>query len=161
MKNATILLVCFVIATSLFVGCTREIQKSENTYSVQQPANGPLPDTTEPDWSKKTIQVTGQCATNPAHAGNPAQAMLMAKRGAIEDAKRNLLEQVLGVRIDSKTLIKDMVAQYDHLQAEVSGHIKEARIVGENFQSNIYTINMELKLYNIYTYMKSKKIYYD
>jgi hypothetical protein len=153
-----------VISLVLILGCTTEVQKKTEVNEVKTPPTGTMPpatpDTSEPDWSKKTIQVTGKCAVNPAHAGNPGQTKLMAERGAITDGRRLLLEQVLGVRIDSKTVVKDMVAQSDDLKAEVEGMVREAKPVGTYFDGSIASVNMELKLYTVYAYMKKQKIYY-
>jgi len=114
----------------------------------------------DPDWTSQTIQSTGQSAVNPKFAGNPGQAQLMAKRGAIQDARRNLLEQVLGVKLNSSTTVRDMVAETDEINSETSGLIRQSRVTGEHFDGSIYTVNMELKLYDVYTYMKTQRIYY-
>lgn len=128
---------------------------SEPVMTVPMPA----PQPTTPDWASQKIQATGQSAVNPAIA-IPAQAKLMARRGAEMDAKRNLLERVLGLRLDSSTVVKDMVAESDLINAQTSGFIRDAYVVGENFDGSVYTVQMELNLYNVYTTMKTQKIYY-
>jgi hypothetical protein len=57
------------------------------------------------------------------------QQRLMAKRAAKVDALRNLLETVYGVRIDSKTTVKDFVTQSDVIKAKLNSVIQGAREV--------------------------------
>ena len=85
----------------------------------------------------------------------------MAKQCLLCDARRNLLERVLGLRLDSSTTVRDMVAESDEINAETSGFIRDSYIISENFDGSIATVEMELKLYSVYTYMKTKKIYYE
>ncbi|NUM36017.1 MAG: hypothetical protein HUU50_15855 [Candidatus Brocadiae bacterium] len=161
--------ILFVLVCSLvLVGCPRPIHETTKHYEYQEGQNGstvappaPLaPSPTEPGWVNEKIQVTGQGAVNPKFAHNPPQQKLMAKRAAIMDARRNLLERVLGLRLDSQTTVKDMVAESDLINAETSGFLKESYEIGEHFDGGIYTVNMELKLYSVYMTMKTQKIYY-
>lgn len=131
---------------------------SSNTEQNNVPA--PKPDNTKPDWANKTIQATGTSAADYERFRNPAQAKLMAKRGAKMDALRNLMERVLGLRLSSKTLVKDMVTQNDEIKGAVNGFVREAKEVGYNFHDGIATVNVELKLYNLYTFFKEKRVYY-
>lgn len=51
----------------------------------------------------------------------PPQARLMAKRAAQVDAQRKLLEQILGVRLTSETLVRDFVTGSDEIATQASG----------------------------------------
>jgi hypothetical protein len=59
----------------------------------------------------------------------PPNARMMAARAAEIDAKRKLLERILGLRITSDTLVKDFVAEHDTIQAVAQGTLIGARIV--------------------------------
>ena len=50
------------------------------------------------NWTKDYIEATGS-AVPPSNVKNKAQGVLLAKRGAILDLQRNLLEAIKGVRI--------------------------------------------------------------
>lgn len=67
--------------------------------------------------------------TDDAGAQITAQQRLMAKRAAKVDALRNLLETVYGVRIDSRTTVKDFVAQSDTIRAQLDAVIQGAQEV--------------------------------
>jgi len=159
-----LILVCSLI----LVGCPSPVHETYKHYETQEGQVGgvsagpqdPAPSPTEPDWVNQKIQVTGEGAINPAHANNPPQQRLMAKRAAIQDARRKLLERVLGLRLDSKTVVKDMVAESDLIASETNGFIRDSYEIGDHFDGGIATVNMELKLYSVYMYMKTEKIYY-
>ena len=51
------------------------------------------------DWINKTMTVKGS-----AYGNNK----LMAKRGAKTDARRNMVEAIKEIRIDSKTIVRDL-----------------------------------------------------
>ncbi len=50
----------------------------------------------------------------------PAQGKLMAVQAARMDAQRKLLERIMGVRINSNTLVRDFVTQSDEIEAQAS-----------------------------------------
>lgn len=167
MKIQLIIAICaFAI---VFSGCHdvvhetiqhNELQEQTVTSNGSLPA--PMPSNQGPDWMNETVVEIGQGAVNPRFANNPGQAKLMAKRAAIADARRMLLERVLGLRLDASTVVRDMVAESDAINAETSGFLRESRVLDEDqWDGNVYTVKVELKLYSVYTYMKTNKIYYE
>lgn len=64
------------------------------------------------------MQATGQAALDSANP-NAAQAKLMAVRGAELDARRKLAEQLNGLKISSKTMVKDFVAMDDQIRTSM------------------------------------------
>ena len=62
-------------------------------------------------------------------AQSDPQKRLMAKRAAKVDALRNLAEMVYGVRIDSRTTVRDFVTQSDVVRARLDTLIQGAREV--------------------------------
>lgn len=124
----------------------------ETTKSYGEP---PAP--TQPSWVNETRRCEGFGAidvTRPA-----GQAKLMARRAASLDAKRNLLEQILGLRIDSKTVVRDMVAEQDRIDAQTSGIVKGAREVGAHFGPDTVTVTVEIPLFEVWSYVEEQHRY--
>ncbi len=100
------------------------------------------------DWFGGFITAKGCGTAKPS--GNKAQDRIMARRSAIANAQRTLLETVKGVRIDSTTLVQNMMVQEDRIVAQVSGVIKAAQIVGEKMEwvkeAPLVTVEMRLCL---------------
>jgi len=72
------------------------------------------------DWSSMQLQATGQgFASNVATGTNLGRRM--AERAALLDARRNLLELFLDVRVDSKTLVRDFVVRDDIAYNRLAG----------------------------------------
>ncbi len=80
------------------------------------------------DWTKGVVTASGFGAP-PASAVNAAQARAMAERAAFLVATRNLLEVVKGIRVDSATLVENMMVTSDVIKTEVSGFVQGAQII--------------------------------
>lgn len=89
------------------------------------------------NWSDGSIRAKGMGIVPPNKTG--AQGKALARRAAIADLQRNLLETVQGVQIDSKTQVKDFIAT-DVINTVVSGTIKGVEIVEESFDNEAYVI---------------------
>jgi hypothetical protein len=92
-------------------------------------ATAPLAAQTEGgiDWAGLRVSATGLGAP-PASAVNAAQARAMAQRAAVTVARRNLLEVVKGVRIDSATLVANAMVVDDRIVSQVEGFIQGASV---------------------------------
>ncbi len=100
------------------------------------------------NWTDQFIEVTGSSAVDATRFPNPAQAQLMASRGAVVDAQRNLLEIIEGVKVTGETTVKDMVTESDIVKTKVEGVIKNARVIGDPVVKNgIATVTMRAPLY--------------
>jgi hypothetical protein len=137
--------------------------KSENEVATDQVASPKdvlvnMQNTSEPvvevkpkgsiNWTDQFIEVTGSSAIDATKFPNPAQAQLMANRGAIVDAQRNLLEIIQGVKVTGETTVKDMVTESDVVKTKVEGVVKNARVLGEPVIKNgIATVTMRAPLY--------------
>jgi hypothetical protein len=60
-----------------------------------------------------------------------AQAKMLARRAAITDGRRNLLEVVEGVRITSGTTVKDFMVEKDEIGTRVKGMLKGSFVISE------------------------------
>jgi hypothetical protein len=60
------------------------------------------------------------------------QAKMLARRAAVVDGRRNLLEVVDGVRITSGTTVKDMTLESDLIGTRVKGMLRGSFVTSEN-----------------------------
>ncbi len=80
------------------------------------------------DWVDQHVTATG-IGVLPPNIDNPAQTKQMAKRAAIVVARRNLLEVVKGVHIDSSTRVVDFAVADDTILSKVTGVLQNSKIV--------------------------------
>jgi len=96
------------------------------------------------DWGVGMIHATGKSAIDNTLT-NKAQARLMAERGAVVDAQRNLLEVTQGVRVNGETMVEDYITKSDIVFSRVNGLVKGARQIGEaKYDSSMGIVTVEL-----------------
>jgi len=93
-----------------------------------------------------TIEASGVGVTPCEGACSVAQARVMARRAAIVDAYKSLAEKMYGIKINGRDTVKNMILQNSNLRSYVSGLIRGANIVEEDFKNGIYSIVLSLKL---------------
>ncbi|MCX7982311.1 MAG: hypothetical protein N2572_05310 [Syntrophales bacterium] len=98
------------------------------------------------NYEDQYIEVVGIGAPPEKYFGKP-QARPMCLRAAETVAKRDLLEIVQGVRIDSETLVKDYVVESDTIRATVNGLVKNAQRVGEPVYMSDGTCEVRVRMY--------------
>ena len=119
-------IISMVIFLSLFFIIPCEIRAQNAVESFE---NGKI------DWTTGVALAIGIGAPPPKPV-NMAQARAMAKRAAVIVARRNLLEIIKGVRIDSLTLIKDFVVQSDIIRNQVDGYLERSQVVDIAYMSD-------------------------
>ena len=98
------------------------------------------------DWNTQKITVVGTGVAPNGMRG--AQARIMAKRAAMADGYRQLLEAVKGVQVDASTTVEMAMVQSDSIKLKVSGLVQGARVVSENFTNDgAYEVTMEIPMF--------------
>lgn len=102
----------------------------------------------EINWTDQYIEAEGNSVIDNDRFKIPAQARLMAQRGAIADAQRNLLEIVSGVYVEGTTTVENLMVQSDNIKTTVKGLLKGARQLGTTqFTSETATVRLRIPLY--------------
>ena len=100
------------------------------------------------DWTEQYVEATGYSVIDNQRFPIPAQAMLMARRGAVVVAQRNLLEIVKGVRVVGETTVEDMITTNDYVYSRVDGVLKGAEMVGDYREQNGYVeVTLRVSIY--------------
>ncbi|MDD2387288.1 MAG: hypothetical protein PHP52_10965 [Bacteroidales bacterium] len=122
--------------------------QTQTSDPVYQPIVETLPNG-KIDWTEQYVEAKGMSVLDTARFKNPAQAKLMARRGAIVDAQRNLLEIIKGVRVISETKVVDMITESDYIYNQVDGVIKNAQLIGDYIEKDGYLeVTMRVPLYD-------------
>jgi hypothetical protein len=109
---------------------------------VEEKSNGKI------NWTEQFIEAKGQAVIDNERFKNAAQARLMAQRGAIVVAQRNLLEIIKGVNVTSETTVEDMITTKDYIYSRIDGVVKGARVVGEPMvKDGFIEVQMRVSLY--------------
>jgi len=99
------------------------------------------------NWTSGIIIAKGSGAPSP-DVQNPAQRRILAKRAAISDARRNLLETLEGVRVASTTVVKEYMVENDVIKTRVQGIIKGSKVTDTRYMSDgsvEVTVSMSIK----------------
>lgn len=84
----------------------------------------------------------------------PAKNRLMAKRVATADAYRKLAERVYGLRINSKTMVNDFLAE-DIIRTRFSHYLKGAKVTDVRYQDDgIIEVQVSMTLKQVVTTLK-------
>jgi hypothetical protein len=82
------------------------------------------------NWSEGMVRALGLGLPRP-YAGDKARSDALARRAAVVDARRNLLEVLGRVRIDSRTTVENFIAESDIVRSEVGGMLVGSSVLEE------------------------------
>ena len=102
---------------------------------AQNPAMERVGDHGTIDWVGQKVIARGIGAPPQKYYGKP-QARPLALRAAITDARRNLLEVIKGVHIDSVTQVHNYMVQDDTIVARVQGIIQHSSVDDKQYMSD-------------------------
>lgn len=127
----------------------KPVSKSRMTSSAPAPTDFVEPQKNgEINWTDQYIEAEGNSVIDNERFKIPAQARLMAQRGAIADAQRNLLEIVSGVYVEGTTTVENLMVQSDNIKTTVKGLLKGARQMGSTqYTSETATVRLRIPLY--------------
>lgn len=78
------------------------------------------------------------------------RAKIMARRAAIVDAQRNLVETIQGTAVDSETTVNNFILTDDVIKTKVSGIVKGAAVIDEELlDDNVYRVVMSVPMYGV------------
>ncbi len=101
------------------------------------------------DWETGVVRAKG-LGVPPDSVDNPTQRRAMAKRAARIVAYQRLLEITQGIKIDSRTLVKNLMVESEEIAAEVKGIVKGAQVVNEQpFSDGSFEVTVEMNLNKI------------
>lgn len=106
-----------------------------------------------PDWITQKITTTGN-GTDPQI--DTPQGKLKAARAAELDAKRKLAEQVWGLQIDSSTMVRDFVTEYDEVRSQVDAVLVGAIVEDTNWGDGMATVTVSLPARDVWTVINSQ-----
>ncbi len=110
---------------------------------LQETANGSI------NFTDEYVEAKGSSVIDNDRFKNPAQAKLMAERGAIVVAQRNLLEIVKGVSVIGETTVEDMITTGDYVYTRVEGVVKGAKQFGPSREeAGVITVTLRMPLYD-------------
>ena len=103
----------------------------------------------EINWADGYVSAVGNGTAVKTANRSQAQLRPLAKRAAMLDAYRNLLETTKGVKLDSSTTVEDFTVTQDVIKTQVEGIVKGARIFKEGYEpqpdgSILATIEMHI-----------------
>lgn len=100
------------------------------------------------NWSENYMEGTGMAVVPTQYKGT-AQGVALARRGAILDLQRNLLEAMKGVNINAKTTMEDFMAT-DSVRSAVEGTIKGVEIYEGTQKGETYVVKGRIRLDKIH-----------
>ncbi len=100
------------------------------------------------NWSGNYMEGTGMAAI-PTQYKDTAQGVALARRGAILDLQRNLLEAMKGVNINSETKMEDFMAT-DSVRSAVEGTIKGVEVYEGKQNGDMYIVKGRIRLDRIH-----------
>ncbi len=68
------------------------------------------------------------------------------RNSAIRDASRNAIESVVGVYIDSRTLVRESIVALDEVYTKSQGYVKDITIINEGWSNGNYQVDAQINV---------------
>jgi hypothetical protein len=99
------------------------------------------------NWEAAVLKARG-FGHAPAETLSPAHGVILARRVAILDGYRALLEVSLGVLVRSKTVVERSGVRWDTIEAQAEGLVRGAELVAEQaYPDGRYEVILQMPLY--------------
>lgn len=109
----------------------------------------------EPEWASQYIRATGS-GVPPEDVKDPGQARTLAERAAEVDAKRNLLEKISAIQVDSSTCVGDYMSQHDEVGARLSAILATTKKVDMRcLDDGSVEVDLEVPLAGVWDIVKN------
>lgn len=131
------LVVCAALAISSAAAAAQAAEEDGPGSVITQTEKGLV------DWTQNYVEATGMAVAPTGKKG--AQAKALARRGAILDLQRNLLEFLVGVQIDAYTTMEDFMAN-DKVRSEIHGIIKNVETIQGDWDGEAYTVKGRIRM---------------
>ncbi|MFC1718981.1 hypothetical protein ACFL6S_35345, partial [Candidatus Poribacteria bacterium] len=106
------------------------VQREEQTLDVR--------------WDIGYIAAEGK-AVAPTNAETEAQGKLLAREGAILNARQRLLEEIEGVHVDGVTTMINLMAN-NTIRGRISGYVMNAHVIqdSERWEEGVYSVQVRI-----------------
>jgi len=84
------------------------------------------------DWVGRKVVARG-LGVAPGRVTNPGRARILAQRASLVVARRNLLEVIQGIHIDSATRVENFLTRNDRIVSRVKGELKGSNVEGVEY----------------------------
>ena len=136
------------ILAAVMVGSMTAVAPMADIPSMSVCMAEELSDTGAVKWEADIQAVEAIGIGLPPENANKAQGRALARRAAIVDAQRNLLEEIEGVQVDAETTVQDLTIASDTIRTKVSGLLQGAKVVEERYNMDgSYEVKIALPLY--------------
>ncbi len=96
------------------------------------------------NWTEGVVFAHGFGTAKPGLSAG--QRRILARRAAIVDAQRNLLEMTKGVRINSALRTDEAMAESREVATRVEGVVKGAAVTRDHYQNDVATVTMAMPI---------------
>jgi TolB-like protein len=120
-----------------------EVDKDSRLVALYK---APLPKPQKEPSKPRIFRARGIGVPSPQHK-NPTLARTLAARAAQADAMRNLVQEIQGAQVDSKTTVKDFVTESDQVNVQVNSFLRGARVIDKReMPDGAVEIEMEVEV---------------
>lgn len=151
MKRNMVLFTLTALLCVVLMSCSKPQQSLQITNTGEQGAVSIRKEEQALDvrWDVGYIVAEGK-AVAPSNAESEAQGKLMAREGAILNARQRLIEEIQGIHVDGVTTMVNLMAN-STVRGRISGFVQNAHVVpdSESWEDGIYSVEVRVPKTNI------------